>query len=186
MKRELVHRQSLEVPQMIEKQMWLTCHDDNLLQAVTEYEKGNTENVNEPSTFYCGPTVKKTPKEISHNCLSFTLLLWCSMNGQDFISRKSCKMYKNTIKSPKCMPSFLFSKAFQWAGLESLTGWFWASNLMFDTPGLEYDHHRHTDLHVRTGALFNSCSSLLFGRDSQSEGFFWGCKHEGRFYSEDS
>lgn len=129
---------------------------------------------------------KKLPKEISHNCLSFTLLLWCSMNGQDFISRKSCKLYKNTIKSPKCMPSFLFSKAFQWAGLESLTGWFWASNLMFDTPGLEYDPHRHTDLHVRTGALFNSCSSLLFGRDSQSEGFFWGCKHEGRFYSEDS
>lgn len=34
------------------------------------------------------------------------------------------------------MPSSLFSKAVQCAGLESLAGQFWPLSLMFDTPAL--------------------------------------------------
>lgn len=30
-----------------------------------------------------------------------------------FISRKSCQIYENAIKNPKCMPTFTFSKAIQ-------------------------------------------------------------------------
>lgn len=35
------------------------------------------------------------------------------------------------------MSVFIFSKALQWAGLESLLCQFWLLDLMFDTPGLE-------------------------------------------------
>lgn len=37
------------------------------------------------------------------------------------------------------MPSYTFSKAFQWAGPESLPGQFWAPDLMSDIPAV-YEH----------------------------------------------
>lgn len=39
-----------------------------------------------------------------------------------------------TVKSPKSMTFFIFSKATQWTGLESLPGRFWPPSHMFDTP----------------------------------------------------
>lgn len=44
---------------------------------------------------------------------------------------------ENTVKSLKFMPSFIFSKRIQWAGLEFLPGRFRALGLMFDTPELD-------------------------------------------------
>lgn len=37
------------------------------------------------------------------------------------------------------MPPYTFSKAFQWAGLQSLPGQFWAPGLMSDIPAV-YEH----------------------------------------------
>lgn len=53
--------------------------------------------------------------------------------GEAFISRKCCKIYENTVKSPDFTPSFIFSKAIQWAAFE-----IWPTGLMFDTPDLEH------------------------------------------------
>lgn len=52
-----------------------------------------------------------------------------------FIGRKRCE----TVKSPKLMPSLIFSKVGQWTRFEFLQGQFWASGLMFNTPVLEDD-----------------------------------------------
>lgn len=51
--------------------------------------------------------------------------------------RESHKTSENTVASLKFMPSFTFSKAFQWTTLEPLMGRFWTLGLMFDTPGLD-------------------------------------------------
>lgn len=52
-----------------------------------------------------------------------------------FIGRKRCE----TVKSPKLMPSLIFSKVGQWTRFEFLLGQFWSSGLMFNTPVLEDD-----------------------------------------------
>lgn len=41
---------------------------------------------------------------------------------------------------------------------------------MFDTPGLEYGHHRHTNLHVRTGALSTVVQAFSLGGTANQRG----------------
>lgn len=62
-------------------------------------------------------------------------VVWIAM-GQVFISRKSCKTFADTVKSPKRKPPFTFSKAIQWVGLESLVNQSWPLGLMLDTLAL--------------------------------------------------
>lgn len=62
-------------------------------------------------------------------------VVWIAM-GQVFISRKSCKTFADTVKSPKRKPPFTFSKAIQWVGLESLADQSWPLGLMLDTLAL--------------------------------------------------
>lgn len=62
-------------------------------------------------------------------------VVWIAM-GQVFISRKSCKTFADTVKSPKRKPPFTFSKAIQWVGLESLVDQSWPLGLMLDTLAL--------------------------------------------------
>lgn len=57
--------------------------------------------------------------------------------GEVFIHKKSCKTDKNIVKSPTFTHPFTFSKAFHWATLESSSGRFCPSGLMFDTSVLE-------------------------------------------------
>lgn len=59
--------------------------------------------------------------------------------GDVLIRRKSFKTYENMFKSSKSMPPYTFSKSFQWAGLQSLPGQFWAPGLMSDIPAV-YEH----------------------------------------------
>lgn len=59
------------------------------------------------------------------------LLVWCSE-----WKWKSCKSYENAVKSLIITSSITFSKTVQWAGLESLLGWFRSPGLIFDTPAL--------------------------------------------------
>lgn len=47
-----------------------------------------------------------------------------------FISKKSCKIYENAVKSPAFMQTFKFPKVF--------TRPIWSLGLMFDTPELHY------------------------------------------------
>lgn len=46
------------------------------------------------------------------------------MTMKIFISKKSCKMYENTVKSLEFMPSLTFTRTLLWANLESLLGRF--------------------------------------------------------------
>lgn len=50
------------------------------------------------------------------------------------MGKESCKTCENTLKSPKFMLSFTFSKDVQWAGLESLLVPSRPLGLMFTTP----------------------------------------------------
>lgn len=62
--------------------------------------------------------------------------------GDVLIRRKSFKTYELSSKfriSSKSMPPYTFSKAFQWAGLQSLPGQFWDPGLMSDIPAV-YEH----------------------------------------------
>lgn len=50
------------------------------------------------------------------------------------------KSFKNLGKySLKCLPSCMFSEVVQRTRLESLVGYFWPQDLMFDTPVLKWD-----------------------------------------------
>lgn len=69
----------------------------------------------------------------------YELFTLCSVNDHErvFMSRKSCKICENTIKSKNIYALLLSSKAIQWAGLGSVPGPFWPTGLLFDTPALK-------------------------------------------------
>lgn len=81
----------------------------------------------------------QTTPEISlvdHFSLSVIRLLWCSMNGQPFLSAgQVVKFIKIQLKDQNL--SFAFSKDIKWARFESLLGRFWPPDLVFATAVLE-------------------------------------------------
>lgn len=66
------------------------------------------------------------------------IYLWLNYSHMgDFISRKTCKISKNIVKSLKSIPSFTYSKTtIKWPRLESLQEQIWPPGLMFDTSTL--------------------------------------------------